>query len=496
VGRDFNIVTPNTSLIVLETLEQYVEHEITPPTSRKAIYAAYRAEMEKRARIAKTETADKTNRLVSLWRDRVNWHDKQFQYAKNFKYRDLVRAKVVPIGGRATRGAMGRGGMPGPTVAGPEGARAAAPVVLSPRPSATPAPASRMAAHGFESASGGALRPFGAAAKMRVEEKETAAAPAIVLKEWSPDMPYLKAMQAVPAAKAYSVYLTQREKFAESPAFYLDCAEHLARRGQTELAPRVLTNLAELRLEDPQLLRILAHRLAQTGYRNTAIHLFERIQKLRPEEPQSFRDLALVLADRGDEHTTKGRTKEAVADYNRALALLHTVVLGKWDRFEEIETIALVEANRIIARAKALPTSAALKVPFDSRLIRNLDGDVRILLTWDTDQTDMDLWVTEPSGEKCDYSHNRTVIGGRMSKDFTDGYGPEEYIVRRAIPGTYRIQTNYYGSGQQRLTGGTTVQATVITHFGRPNEKRQYLTLRLNASKETVEVGEITWKQP
>ena len=40
------------------------------------------------------------------------------------------------------------------------------------------------------------------------------------------------------------------------------------------------------------------------------------------------------------------------------------------------------------------------RIPLDARLIKNLDTDVRIVLTWDADQTDVDLWVTEPSGEK------------------------------------------------------------------------------------------------
>ena len=54
------------------------------------------------------------------------------------------------------------------------------------------------------------------------------------------------------------------------------------------------------------------------------------------------------------------------------------------------------------------------------------------MLTWDADQTDIDLWVTEPSGEKCFYGHNRTTIGGLLSRDFTDGYGPEEYCLRKS----------------------------------------------------------------
>ena len=64
-------------------------------------------------------------------------------------------------------------------------------------------------------------------------------------------------------------------------------------------------------------------------------------------------------------------------------------------------------------------------------------------MTWHADNTDIDLWVTEPSGEKAFYEHNRTTIGGLVSRDFTQGYGPEEYLVRRAAHGTYKIEANY-----------------------------------------------------
>jgi Ca-activated chloride channel homolog len=92
-----------------------------------------------------------------------------------------------------------------------------------------------------------------------------------------------------------------------------------------------------------------------------------------------------------------------------------------------------------------------------------------------------------------------------ISEDFTGGYGPEEYLVRRALAGDYRIKAHFFGDHAPRLTGPTTVQATVITHFGRPTEKRRALTLRLTqkperesdeegndqADPDTVEIGVI-----
>ena len=114
-------------------------------------------------------------------------------------------------------------------------------------------------------------------------------------------------------------------------------------------------------------------------------------------------------------------------------------------------------------------------------------------MTWHADMTDIDLWVIEPSGEKVDYSHNRSVIGGLLSNDFTGGYGPEEYMVRRAMPGVYGIKAHYYGSSSVELLGSVTVQVDVYTNYGREDQQRQSLTFQLKTTQDVYEIGEIEW---
>jgi Ca-activated chloride channel family protein len=318
----------------------------------------------------------------------------------------------------------------------------------------------------------------------------------ITIQAWDPATPYLAKMKEAGEAHAYATYLEERPHYADSPAFYLDCADHLLKIDQRELGLRVLTNVVEMKLEDARLIRIAAHRLQQIGELDLAIELFERVLHLRPEEPQSPRDLALALAARVDAHRAAQADPVKVAeDALRALDLLNDVVVGAWDgRFPEIEVVALMDANRLLAIMEREHLPGIEQVKLDPRLRKLLDVDMRIVMTWDTDLTDMDLWVTEPTGEKCFYSHALTAIGGMISKDFTQGYGPEEYLVRRALAGDYRIQANFYGSRAQQLTGPTTVQATVITRFGRPDEKRQALTLRLGEAKEVVNIGEVQFE--
>ncbi len=208
------------------------------------------------------------------------------------------------------------------------------------------------------------------------------------------------------------------------------------------------------------------------------------------EAPQSFRDLALVLADRG-------RATGSVADLEEAMKLLLQVALGNWNRHDNTVAIfAIEELNSLIAwiERKEWDADTKPKIPdFDKRLRQNLDTDIRIVMSWDADATDIDLHVLEPGGEEAYYGNNRTQKGGLVSQDITDGYGPEEYLVRIAPTGKYTISTNYFASNQQTVVGPATVTATVFTNWGRANEKRETLTLRLDKPKEKIEIGSISF---
>jgi Ca-activated chloride channel homolog len=485
LGRRFGIVTPGTSLLVLETLEQYLEHHIEPPRSRAALRAEYLRRTAPAQREEKRAAQDKLDVVLALWNRRVQWWSREFKYGAGFRAKDPLES---PEG--VAEGVEGGvvGGVPGGVLGGVVGGTVDAPPPPAPRRVGGQIDATLMSREEMAAAmSGPGFAKVGQGARTL-----SSGAAAIVLKPWDPATPYLDALRRAGPAGAYDTFLGERREYGNSPAFYLDCADHFLRTGQRAIGLRVLSDVVELRLEEPRLLRIAAHRLQQAGALALAVDLFEKVLRLRPEEPQSLRDLALALEARADARRSKaGRGSPFIAaDYVRAVDLLNRVVLGRWDgRFPEIEVLALEEANRIIAVVERDPAFGRPSFPIDARLRTLLDTDLRIVMTWDTDLTDMDLWVTEPSGEKCFYSHTLTQTGGLISHDFTGGYGPEEYLVRRAMAGEYRIQSNFFGSRSQTLTGATTIQAMVITDFGRPNEARRSLTLRLTDAKEVIDLG-------
>ncbi|HWA25216.1 MAG TPA: DUF2135 domain-containing protein, partial [Lacunisphaera sp.] len=77
------------------------------------------------------------------------------------------------------------------------------------------------------------------------------------------------------------------------------------------------------------------------------------------------------------------------------------------------------------------------------------------------------------------------------SRDFTDGYGPEEFLLRNPKPGKYTVHINYYGDRRQTELGPVTAQIRLITGFGTPGEQEKRVTLQLAEQKDTRVVGTI-----
>jgi Ca-activated chloride channel homolog len=118
------------------------------------------------------------------------------------------------------------------------------------------------------------------------------------------------------------------------------------------------------------------------------------------------------------------------------------------------------------------------------------------VLSWDADNTDIDLWVTDPNGERAFYGHRLTYQGGAMSRDFTGGYGPEEFSLRFAKPGRYEVRAQFYGHRQQIISPYTTLMLWLATGFGTPGQKDEHVVLRLSGAGQEVFVGSFEVAAP
>ena len=458
LGREFGLVTPGTSLIVLESIDQYVEFRIPPPESLPEMRREYFAQIAELDRIKEDEKDDRLEMVLADWRRRIEWYEAE--------HRGEFVDPNVPEDGEF----FGGGEMDEPSMVAPTDDR-------------------MRDAEDFGGTSGaGEMSPSMASGadtddgpmEQRGEpggDDSNPSGPVTELVPWNPDTPYLRELRSAPEDERYGVYLELSDEWASSPSFFVDSGDFFLDEGNSALAIRIWSNLAEIELENPQLLRVLAHRLDQAEELVLAESVFRRVLVMRPEEPQSYRDLALVL----------GRLDE----YTEAIELLWEVAIGEWDgRFPEITNTALMEMNSFIPKAEA----AGLRIPeIDERFVRLLDTDLRVVLTWDADLTDMDLWVTSPSGERIYYGNSRGSFGEYLSRDYVRGYGPEEYFVREAQKGSYFVQANYFGSGAVTLVGSVTLQVEIFTDYGRPEEKRQAVTVRLRGAGDVVDIGRVSF---
>jgi tetratricopeptide (TPR) repeat protein len=521
LGKKFGLVTRNTSLIVLDRIEDYVQHEIEPPTSMREEYLAL---LKDRKENEEEALESHIQMVLSLFNARVAWYDEKRNFdVKLLKEKFAKQAQMT-----------GNSGVMDSTVNfnevdelttesySQESAFAASVEdvqeeveegVYEDATEATPPPSiegevfnsssnlttgDHVTSFGqtdgsFNATGTGGAAPYtsqwnfgdgqgndaggenGSAAAPSTSNNQTVSGE-IEMATQDLNGPYMGALRKAKDDELYQTYLELKQEYGKTPTFFLDASDYFAERKMPELALRILSNIAEMELENHELMRVLAHRLEQLRLHDLAILSYEEVLKLREEEPQSYRDLGLCLAE-------AGRDQEAID-------LLAEVVNKSWDgRFPEIQVLVLGELNAIAEKSAVSVDMTNV----DARLRRNLDCDVRVVLNWDGDNCDMDLWVTDPVGEKCFYSNRNTQIGGFMSHDFTGGYGPEEFLIKDAIKGKYTVQVNYYGTTQQRISGPVTLQAKLITNYGKKSQQEKAVTLKLASSKEVIDVGTLVF---
>ena len=505
IGRRYGITSPATSMIVFERLDQWLTHDVEPPESAKELHEKWTASRPSEAQRRQAEEQRRQKYLANLkreWEARVKWWNDPIppkpKPPKSGLFDGLRRLTGSPE--RRSSVAMQAAASSAPRTERRDMERSASYSARADRFSMAEEPPAGDEVAG--SAAGSSTQ------ERRAKEpaKPKSAAATVTLTAWDPQTPYLQAIKdavkalgggananaANIAEVAYAEYLVQRKKYAASPAFYLDCAGYFFGIKAKALAVRVISNLAELRLDDPGMLRTCAWRLREAGEYDTALAILRKVAKLRPEEPHSFRDLAITLDERG-------RRDASAADVAEAMANYHKAAFTAWKRENALWTaiVSIEELNALTAwsgRQKWSEGNQPKAPEMDAAYRKLLDLDVRIALAWDTDNTDVDLHVLEPDGEEAYYQHKLTSTGGFMTHDITTGYGPEEYLKKDAPKGVYKVLANYFGSRQQTLLGPATVTATVFTNWGRADERRQILSMRLEKVKDKVPIGDVTVK--
>ena len=533
LGRRFGVVSPVTSLLVLETLDQWLRYEIEPPLTWESMHRDWERSREGLMWLSsEQELAD--YHLMGLkrdWADLKEWWARDYSASRSRRSNERRRCEtcgfIVEPGSRFCRNCgdyvavlpreaafssasdsffdedvIAPTGLPDSAGWGWDSSESvAAEESVSMEEGVHSLHQDSYAAMSMPLCAPASVSHAAETVSRREESFEIDSAPtpaSIKVQAWMPNADYLAALdEAVgDGSKAtYDVYFQQRPQYAASPSFFVDCAGWFMANGEGAFGLSVLTNLAELRIEDAALLRIMAWRLREAGELERALVVLRRVLKIRPEDSQSHRDMALVLDELARKAYADGDQAAAKAYAEEAGAFYREIALTPWQRrANAIGLFAVEEYNVMRAWAAAQDWEIAPELEsLGEELEGVLDCDLRITLAWDADETDVDLHVTEPTGEEAYYGHRFTADGGRVSEDITDGYGPELYEIRQARNGSYAIRAHYYASHQQTVFGSASCTLTVYTDWGRPTQKQQVTSIRLEKEKEFIPVGTATY---
>ena len=517
LGRRFGVVSPATSLLVLEIIDQWLRYEIDPPLTWESMHALW-----VRAHQGETGFPYEHYReeyhlrgLRSAWAELKEWWASDFSKSgfvvsngrmfcrncgspierdsrfclncgavvQNVHYIEMSAAS----GAAFDTGMYSPIGLPDSVESYEEDSYSLADCALETAAMPTDVPLSARLRRAVFSAED----PIS-------NDKGSSMSASVKIQAWMPSADYIAVLDTAlenGSEAARDAYLEQRSQFAMSPSFFIDCAGWFMANGDRAFGLKVLTNLVELRIEDAALLRVMAWRLREAGELERALIILRRVLKLRPEDSQSHRDLALVLDELARKALEEGKQDAAKEFAEEAGSFYRKIALTPWERrAEAIALFAVEEYNVLRAWADAQEWEAAPALePLDPQLEGVLDCDLRITLAWDADETDVDLHVTEPMGEEAYYANRFTTSGGRVSEDITDGYGPELYEIRHARNGVYTVRAHYYASHQQAMFGPASCTLTVYTDWGRPTQKQQITSTRVEREKEMAVVGTATY---
>jgi uncharacterized protein YfaP (DUF2135 family) len=117
---------------------------------------------------------------------------------------------------------------------------------------------------------------------------------------------------------------------------------------------------------------------------------------------------------------------------------------------------------------------------------------LRVVLSWNTNSTDLDLHVISPDGEHTYYGNRVSKNGGSLDVDVTSGYGPEIYANPNPPKGRYLVYVNYYG-GYNEKPAMTIAQLSIINNENTLHEKQQLFNVPMRKTGDLTLVGSFVY---
>jgi tetratricopeptide (TPR) repeat protein len=256
--------------------------------------------------------------------------------------------------------------------------------------------------------------------------------------------------------------------------------------GEASKARRTYSSIVELLPKDPDAHRALATVLKEAGDLDNAFLRLTDASKLRPTDARLSFELADVVHRMGKDTEAAERLQKVVDDKDA-----HESV--KYPAKQRLGQILAARRREAIKAGKTTEAADLAKKIAALGIKGGIENDLKVYLSWDTDRTDVDLWVDTPGGQRVWYQNKVSPNGEALFDDVTSGYGPESFTATKARPGTYTVSVNYYGTSRTVFSDARG-EVVVITQEGTADEKKQVFPFRIWKAKQTVTVAKIEVK--
>lgn len=239
-------------------------------------------------------------------------------------------------------------------------------------------------------------------------------------------------------------------------------------------ALRLLSSVVERNAADFQVIHDVAFISSYWNMNEDTYYLMKRLIDMRQEEAISYLGAADALASTPN---------------NIDLALLYYYIsLGaNWDSsYGNFQDIAAIKCRKYLKKLSTLPTmnitdNTKKFITYLDTLTKGVleyddytnsdEADILIITNWNMRDTYIDPYITEPNGEVCYYGNSQTASGGIVSDDVWRGYGPVIYLLRKAPPGDYKVELDYYSDSGPRTASKSKTFMEIYKNWGRKNEK-------------------------
>jgi tetratricopeptide (TPR) repeat protein len=293
------------------------------------------------------------------------------------------------------------------------------------------------------------------------------------------DEDYVQEMKKAGSYELWDVFLELEKENQMDAGFYFEMANFFFEKGKSDKAQELMYNAIELCEGSREGLKLAAYMYEKWKWFDNAITVYKGILSGNENDLTVKRDLALAYFQN--------------KNFETAVKTYYSIITAEQDSYS-ITVIGnvLAEMNAILALHKNEFDVSYI----NQNLIKQLPVDLRITLESNHDFIGRVQFI-EPGNIVCDSRNPNTVNGGRYTGndyyDYNYGYNFNEYAVKQATSGSYRVKIDSYNSYWYGSEIPMYVRVVTFKNFNKENMKMEVKIYDLDNQYGVIELDEINW---